>query len=256
MGLEKPTEKPKRLRGWQMEKESGRKKVALEKALAGLEKPAESQCGLANLLLHLWSSGTLSATMIRQVAHLAMEAGASHTDLQQLASCGNWGKQPGNIHRQVMNKFCPQVMLPEPFHVKVECIDPKTSLEKEDWAAVFLPHLQFAHLGEHYPEFFEKAFCCAKGSLERFRTGVQKVKDDRLVGHPMCLEKHTWKKRVVPLMLHADGVEFHNRDSLMVWSWGCMLAEMSSLKQHMLLAAFPKSCTTPETWKPIWKWLK
>jgi hypothetical protein len=255
MGLEKPKiERPKRLRGWQLEKESGRKKVALEKA-QGLEKPAGPQSGLANLLLHLWSSGILSATMVRQVAHLAMEAGASHNDLQKLASAGNWGRQSGNIHRQIMNKLCPHVMLPEPFHIKVECIDPKTSLEKEDWAAVFLPHLQFAHLGEHYPEFFNKTFCCAKGSLERFWTGVQKVKDDRLAGHPMCLEKH-WKTKVVPLMVHGDGVEYHNRDSLMVWSWGCMLAELPFLKQHMLLAAFPKSCTTPKTWQPIWKWLK
>ena len=228
--------------------------MALEKA-QGLEKPAGPQSGLANLLLHLWSSGILSATMVRQVAHLAMEAGASHNDLQKLASAGNWGRQSGNIHRQIMNKLCPHVMLPEPFHIKVECIDPKTSLEKEDWAAVFLPHLQFAHLGEHYPEFFNKTFCCAKGSLERFWTGVQKVKDDRLAGHPMCLEKH-WKTKVVPLMVHGDGVEYHNRDSLMVWSWGCMLAELPFLKQHMLLAAFPKSCTTPKTWQPIWKWLK
>lgn len=175
--------------------------------------------------------------MFRQAAHLAMQDGASHNDLHQLANAGSWGQLSGNIHRQIMSKFCPHVLLPEPFHIQVDCIDHKTSLEKEDWAAVSLPHLQFAHLGEHYPDFFNKTFCCAKGSMEKFWTGVQKVKDDRLAGHPICLEKH-WKAKVVALMVHGDGVEYHNRDSLMVWSWGCMLAEMPSLKQRMLLATF------------------
>ena len=145
--------------------------------------------------------------MIREIAHLAMQDGASHPDLTKLACAGNWGAQSGNIHKQIMNKSCPNVMRAAPFHIKVPCIDPKTSLEKEDWAAVFLPHLQFAP--------------------------------------GMCLEKH-WKQKVVPLMVHGDGVEYHNRDSLMVWSWGCMLTEMPSLKQHMLLAAFPKVAPHPK----------
>ena len=57
MGVEKAMglEKPKRLRGWQMEMESGRKRQALEKA-PGLERPEDSQSGLANKLLHLWSN--------------------------------------------------------------------------------------------------------------------------------------------------------------------------------------------------------
>ena len=240
-----------------MEMETGRKahkKSTLEK-VDGLERPEENQSGLANKLLSLWSTGILSATLIREIAHLAMQGGCDHPEVISLAKVGNWGAQTGNCHRQLLNQFCPQIMLPEAFQVKVKCQDPKTSLEKEDWASIFLPHLQFAHLGEHYPMFFQKAFCLGKGDLEKFWGGVEKVKDDRLKGHPMCLEKH-WKTKVVPLFLHGDGVEYQNRDSLMVWSWGCLLADMPSMQQHMLLACYPKSCTTAQTWDPIWTWLK
>ena len=46
-----------------------------------------------------------------------------------------------------MSTFCPQVHLPDGFSVKVGCVDPKTSLEKEDSASIFLPHQVFAQLG-------------------------------------------------------------------------------------------------------------
>ena len=162
----------KRLRGWQLEQESGRKAIkgnkALEKATAlekadGLEK---HESPLASKLLHLWASGSLSAVMVRELANLALQDGADHPELVKLAQCGNWGAQPGNCHRQILNKFCSDVMLPEPFGIKVKCIDPKTSLEKVELASVYLPHLQFAHLGEHYPEFFKETFHLGK-VLER-----------------------------------------------------------------------------------------
>ena len=70
----------KRLRGWQLEQESGRKAIkgnkALEKA-KGLEK---TESPLASKLLHLWASGSLSAVMIRGLANLALQDGADHPE--------------------------------------------------------------------------------------------------------------------------------------------------------------------------------
>ena len=116
-----------------MEMETGRKahkKSTLEK-VDGLERPEENQSGLANKLLSLWSTGILSATLIREIAHLAMQGGCDHPEVISLAKVGNWGAQTGNCHRQLLNQFCPQIMLPEAFQVKVKCQDPKTSLEKD-----------------------------------------------------------------------------------------------------------------------------
>ena len=126
----------KRLRGWQLEHESGRKALKAHKASAqaiALEKAnslEKDESQLASKLLHLWASGSLSAVMVRELANLALQDGADHPELVKLAQCGNWGLQPGNVHKQLLNKFCSEVMLPDPFPIKVKCIDPKTSLEK------------------------------------------------------------------------------------------------------------------------------
>ena len=54
--------------------------------------------------------------------------------------------------------------------------------------------------------------------------------------------------------MHGDVVEFQNRGSLLVFSWGTLLSSMNSLQNHMLVAAWPKSCQHPDTRDPIWKW--
>jgi len=41
----------------------------------------------------------------------------------------------------------------------------------------------------------------------------------------------------------------------MVWSFGCLLSLFGSLDSHLLMAVFPKSCTSTSTWAPLWKWL-
>ena len=184
-----------------------------------------------------------------------MEDGATHQEIFKLGRVGDWGRRPGNCHRDLLTSFCPQILLPEPFEVQVPCLHPKTSLEKGDGAGLFLPHLLFSHLGENYFEFFEQVFCLTDSSLEKFWSAVEAVEDDRIVGHPMCLEKH-WKKKNIPLFVYGDGVEYHSRDSLLVFTWGCMLGNLPSLKQHFLLAAFPKTCTVKGTWPTIWSWLR
>ena len=242
-----------------MEMESGRVPVpALGKAKKqALEKAGGPQSKLANKLLGLWAHGMLSAAMIRELADLAIQDGAEHPDLLSLAQTGSWGTHKGNCHKEVMRAFCPNhVLLPEGSQVKVNCIDPKTSLEKDELASIYLPHLMFSHLGNNYPNFFKEEFGLGKGQLETFWTGVQKVEDDRLENHPMSLEKD-WKERCIPLFLHGDGVEFHSRDSLLVYSWGSMMGQSGgSLKRHWLLGCYPKSCTCKSTWAPMWKWLK
>lgn len=139
-----------------------------------------------------------------------------------------------------MSTFCSNILLPNPYKIKVPCLDPKTSLEKEDMAPIFLPHLVFSSLSEHHPQVCHDLFNLGKGNLEKFWKGVADSGDDKLVDHPMCLEKH-WQSRAVPLFIHGDGVEYHNRDTLLVFSWGCILGQKNSLNQHWLLASFQKA---------------
>ena len=186
----------KRIRGPTLEKGGGHARQNIQSQAARDNVP---QSALASKLLNCWSNGALSAKAVQEIAALAMQDGATHQEIFKLGKVGDWGRRPGNCHRDLLTSFCPQILLPEPFEVQVPCLHPKTSLEKEDGAGLFLPHLLFSHLGEKHPEFFEQVFCLTDSSLEKFWSAVEAVEDDRIVGHPMCLEKH-WNKKNIPLL--------------------------------------------------------
>ena len=107
--------------------------------------------------------------------------------------------------------------------IQVEVMDPKTSLHSVEDASLFLPHMLFSDLAHHHPEQFHTMFGLDK--LNDFWLEVEKSKDDRLLGHPICLDKRQGlvkrsvqqKESTIPLFLHADG--FQSRDSLLCWNW-------------------------------------
>ena len=73
----------KRLRGWQLEVEAAKPKVA-----KGIGQP-KTQSQLANKLLGLWAHGRISAVMCRGLADLAIKDGAQHDELGKI-ECGNF----------------------------------------------------------------------------------------------------------------------------------------------------------------------
>ena len=111
----------KRLRGWQLEVEAAKPKVA-----KGIGQP-KTQSQLANKLLGLWAHGRISAVMCRELADLAIKDGAQHDELGKIAKCGNFGLQPGNVHKQLMHTFCRKVELTPSHEVLVPCKDPKVA---------------------------------------------------------------------------------------------------------------------------------
>lgn len=229
-----------------MEKETGKGTSSSSKT-----PQVKSQSALADKLLLLWSSGALSAVMIRELAHLAILDGAQHPELYALSKAGNFGQSIGNVHRDIMVEFAPTIRIQD-HEVNVQCTDPKTSNQETTTVPVFLPHVMFSNLAKGYNSKFDSLM--AIEGVEQFWSGAEKTMDDRLSRHPMTLEKD-WKKRTIPVFIHGDGVEFQGRDSIMVWSWGSLLSLFDSLDSHMLIAAFPKSCTCNETWQPIMKLL-
>jgi len=229
---------------------------ALQKALADSSNSRppslERDSALANKLLSLWAHGQMPATLVRELAHLAMLDGAQHADLQRMAKCGDYGATDGNVAKSLQKAFCKAVDIIEPIQVEVPCVDPKTNSKEVVEAPLFLPHMWFSSLYHSFPEQFHSLF--ATKNLEKFWKGAETTVDHRLQGHPMK-GLADWRSKVVPLYFHGDGVEFQERDSLMVWSFGCVLCKFSSLDGHMLLAVFPKVCTSADTWKPLEKWL-
>ena len=148
---------------------------ALEKA-----EGCVAESNLANKLLFLWARGRLSATLVRELADCAIQDGAVHQDLVAIAQTGNWGAQPGNVHRQLMNHFCSNVQIAESFDVWVPCTRPKTNKDALEKASIFLPHMMFAALGQNYPEVFSKLFGFGKGTVADFWKEVAKTGDAKL----------------------------------------------------------------------------
>ena len=117
--------------------------------------------GLASKLLTLWSVGTLAACQVQQLAQLAVLDGASMDELIILARAGNWGECPGNCHRDLMRQFGPPKQNLGSCQVTIECKDPKTALEKEEAAAIFLPHMMLPGLLSKLFFFLYQIFPCA-----------------------------------------------------------------------------------------------
>ena len=111
----------KRLRGWQLEMESGRPSKATT-----LEKDTlEKESALGTKLLRLWAHGTLSAVMVRELAHLAIQDGAKGEDLHCMAKAGDWGGRPGNCHRDIMARFCHHFLCPSQSTSRLDALTPK-----------------------------------------------------------------------------------------------------------------------------------
>lgn len=244
----------KRLRGHALE-------LAKQEAKT-LPKGSASENVLSEGLLSLWSHGHLSAKLIQNIANKALLVGAEGEDLATIARSGNHGSKPGNCHRDICRAFIKDCHLGTGASVPTQCQDPKTSKPCEENAGVLLPHLLFSELFEGYPSQFDSLF--GTQDLAEFWTRVEATKDDRLQAHPICLDKRQKKTQksvqnrslTIPLFLHADGVEFQSRDSLLVWNWGGFLNAFGSLNSHFLICAFPKSASLNNTWEPIMEWVQ
>ena len=240
-GMEKA---PKRLRGWQLAK---------EKATPSSEKrPCQKGVGgsaLVTRLLELWSQGKISASQAVEIANLAKLEGAASEEIFHIARSGKFSQSKGNSHRDLMQLFAKDLKLCGPWPIQVEVKDPKTQKVTTAEASLMLPHLLFSSLYLHYRDQFEDLF--AVKQCESFWQNLEKKKDPRLVP-PITLGKRVVSPgTTIPIFVHGDGVEFVKDSSLMTWSWGSMLSQQSSLATHLLLTAWPKSCQTPNTWKPL-----
>ena len=234
---------PKRLRGWQLEKE----KVA--PSSSGTHPCQKGDSPLVTKLLELWSQGKLSASQAVELAHLAQLEGAFSAEILTVAKCGNFSQCKGNCHRDMMQLFLNDLKLSNPWPVTVEVKDPKSQKLTTTEASVMLPHLLFSSLYEHYRDQFEELF--AVKQCQSFWKNLEQKKDPRLVP-PITLGKRVVSpSTTIPIFVHGDGVEFVKDSSLMTWSWGSMLSQQSSLSTHLLITAWPKSCQTDNTWKPM-----
>ena len=70
-------------------------------------------------------------TQIRKLAHAACLDGCKHVELAGMAKTGNYGKVPGNVHRDLMCRFVKNVCVPK---------------KEKVLGSVFLPHIMLSEL--------------------------------------------------------------------------------------------------------------
>ena len=172
---------PKRLRGWQLEKEKATPSSGKHPCQEDVDDSP-----LVTRLLELWSQGRISASQAAEIAHLASLEGAKSQEVSKIARCGNFQQCPGNSHRDMMQLFLKGLQLCEPWPVKVEVKDPKSQKHTTTEASVLLPHLLFSSLYEHYRDQFEELF--AVKDCASFWHNLEEKEDPRLVP-PLPLTK-------------------------------------------------------------------
>lgn len=176
---------------------------------------------------------TAEGPSLQAIALAASKSGANSTDIQQLASLGNFGRSSEHIASQVITKYCQSgnISLPEPYFADIPvCV--KTS---DDWTlsvkpvAMYLPHEWFGWL-----QMEEQAagFDC----LEGFWAGHCRT-DPKLDGNPASSDPGKY----LPLILHGDGGAFQKSDSIIVLSMRSLLSASNVAHSQMLLVAIPKS---------------
>ena len=210
--------------------------------------------GLVTKCLHLWSQGDLPATTVQQLSLLAILDGAENQELARVAAIGTCGHWPANCTRDLKTMFCKTLCMCQPTLVKTFFRDPKISRTVEETMALFNP-AEFMHCLSSHIEF-HSFFGTAE--IRRFWDQVEASHSPQLQGHPLTLQPN-WRDLTIPLWFHGDGVEFHERDSIMAYSFGSILSLLHALDSSCLMSANAKTCTVqesavcPGTWKTPWK---
>lgn len=209
----------------------------------------QTHSALANVLLRLWVAGRLSAASLQQISEAAIADGCSHEELGVFASLGSWGSQVGNCSRDLKHYLCKSQQIKSKLGVHTQAKNTKSGLVEDVQASVLLPHVLFADLYAQYESNFHEVF--GTQYVQEFWKKIDK-NDVRIAFHTGLPTSPDSLQQCIPAWVHGDAVEYHDRDSLMTWSWGSMLAlEACSLISSFLFTAWPKLATSKNTWDSL-----
>jgi hypothetical protein len=149
------------------------------------------------------------------------------------------------------------MLSPAPIRITVPYTDPKADAATCDFRdiSIFLPSSWLSAFASAPELQYDFAAVFGTDRLQEFWSSVD-MKHPKF--HSLAGRKHA-RSKCIPLCLHGDGAAFHERDSLMVVSFGGLLREGSTLDSNFVLAAYPKTCSVKGdngTWDTIWKWIR
>ena len=213
---------------------------------------------LANTLLTLWGQGEISAPTVQKIAHAAKLSGCTSQDVQSFASIGAFGKHHQNCHRDLIRKM-PQSLVPESLPVTCNVKDSKATSVDVRQIPLKLPCLWMHHLSTELDGtlLFQGFFGTLK--LADFWSKVD-LKGPRWKGHTF-MTKPNWKHKCIPLVIHGDGAEFQNNDSLFSISFKGLLNTTDDFQENLWITSIPKRAAfagagdVESTHQTIWKWV-
>lgn len=110
-----------------------------EDAPAYVNRSTDHSNLISKLLLSA-CSGDISFASAQSSAYAAYLDGLHHEEVVQMARCGNWGMQEGNIKRDVERLFFKDIPFASPIDIPTIGLNNKTNEVNEISMSVFLPH--------------------------------------------------------------------------------------------------------------------
>ena len=170
--------------------------------------------------------GKINFAASQQLAHAAFLDGANQKEIVSLAQTGAWGEYPSHVRRDIERQLFSKIPFSKPCEISTMAINSKSNETIPVKVSCFLPHLVIDSLS-HYQCEHDAVF--RVGLLERFWNSVR-PNDPKLVAlFAETSITHDELKSVVPLLVHGDGVEYLENDSLEVQSFGPLLGSGESL---------------------------
>ena len=147
--------------------------------------------------------------------------GVNHPNIISMAQTGTWGQYPSHVKKHLQSQFFKSVAYALPTTVNTSVRNTKSNEIIQMDISCFLPHLVIESIsmyaGEHDATFRVDLLAESWGSLKP---------DDPCLG---ALLKETCIQRkdldmTIPLIVHGDGVEYLESDSLEVQSFGPLIS--------------------------------
>ena len=173
-------------------------------------------CALFVLLLRKFAIGKLSATEVQEFAAAAIKSGLGSPGMQDLQNLGAMGHQAGNAHRDLVRKYFPGLVSPEPWRITCEMMVKEEGHRKEKVLDCFalLPHSWVLALQENE---LLSALTCSDEDLACF--WKTQMGSPQMTPELKALVKGGKPSQLpIPWLLHGDGAPFTEVDSLVVLS--------------------------------------
>lgn len=183
---------------------------ASESQSAAAPSPDDTGSHLANFLVREFLWGHITAPTVQKIVMASVsdyEARniAPPRDIQLLAEMGGREARPGDINKQIRQRFRAKVQICEPSSFGISLLRrPGAFAAYLAQCSIMLPHILFSCLYHKFPSLFKDLIVDGRDTLRAFWRSQRA--NPQLVNHPIVENPEDYRCSAVPIALHGDGV--------------------------------------------------